>query len=363
MAKTQKRFHALGLMSGTSLDGLDVAWCQFGQVGKKWTFKILKATTLAYSKEWRAKLSHAHTLNADALLALHAEYGHWLGKNCRQFIIKNRISKLDCIASHGHTVFHQPQQKFTFQLGDGNAIHAEVGLPVVFDFRSLDVQLGGQGAPLVPIGDKHLFAEADVCLNLGGIANLSLEKSGKRTAFDICFANMGLNYLAEKVDMAFDKNGTLASIGKLNESLLLKLLAFYKPFKTKRLSLAREHFENGLINLLNDESLSVPDRLATFCESIAIKIAEAIPSNKKQSVLITGGGARNSFLMSRIRTHLGKKSFVHIPSTQIIDFKEALVFAFLGVLRLQSKINVLRSVTGSSRDSSSGILIGHQQRP
>lgn len=358
MSKSIKQFHGIGLMSGTSLDGLDIAWCQFQENRNWWAFKILKATTLQYSADWKSKLLRAHLLAADDLLALHSEYGHWLGKACQQFIRKNKITKVDCIASHGHTIFHQPHRKFTFQLGDGNAIHGETGLPVVFDFRSLDVQLGGQGAPLVPVGDKFLFSEADVCLNLGGIANLSLEKSSKRIAFDVCFANMGLNYLTNKLDLPFDKEGSIASKGNVNQELLLKLLEFHLSFKSKRPSLAREHFENGLQTLLDNESISVPDKIRTFVECIALKIGEAIPTKRKQTVLITGGGAHNTFLVNRIQFHLGKRSITQIPSRQIIDFKEALVFAFLGVLRLEGKTNVLRSVTGAKQDSSSGVLVG-----
>jgi len=355
---TKKQYHALGLMSGTSLDGLDIAWSRFEAHNKRWTFKILKGKTLAYSSAWKKKLSEAHLLNTADLLALHAEYGHWLGKACHQFIKKNKISNLNCIASHGHTIFHRPQKKFTFQLGDGNAIHAQTGVPVVHDFRSLDVQLGGQGAPLVPIGDKLLFPYADVCLNLGGITNLSLDKSGKRVAFDICFANMSLNYLAQKLGLIYDINGALAARGQMNDKLLKKLIEFHQPFKTKRPSLAREHFENGLQILLDDETIPIQDCLRTVCENIAIKISEAISSNKKQTLLITGGGARNRFLISRIKHHLNSKIVIKIPSHEIIDFKEALIFAFLGILRLENKVNVLSSVTGATRDSSSGVLVG-----
>lgn len=345
-------------MSGTSLDGLDIAWCRFENAGKRWSHKILKGQTLSYSSEWKTKLSHAHLLSSNELLALHAEYGHWLGKASNQFVRKNRISKLDCIASHGHTIFHQPHKKFTFQLGDGNAVHAETGVPVVYDFRSLDVQLGGQGAPLVPVGDQLLFAEADVCLNLGGIANLSMEKGGKRVAFDICFVNMGLNYLASKLGLSFDADGKTASTGKVNESLLKKLHEFYHPFKRKRSSLAREHFENGLLKLLDDESIILEDRLRTFCESIVIQIYHAVPSKKFHRVLVTGGGARNQFLIELLAHHLQRKAILFIPDSQTIDFKEALVFALLGVLRIQNKINVLKSVTGAKSDSSSGIVVG-----
>jgi anhydro-N-acetylmuramic acid kinase len=356
MARTQ--FYAIGLMSGTSLDGLDIAWCVFENTGKRWNHKILKGQTLPYSPEWKTKLSQAHLLGSNDLLTLHAEYGHWLGKACHQFIKRHRITKLHCIASHGHTIFHQPHKKFTFQLGDGNATYAETGLPIVYDFRSLDVQLGGQGAPLVPVGDQLLFGEADVCLNLGGIANLSMEKNSKRVAFDICFVNMGLNYLASKLDLSFDADGKIASTGTVNATLLKKLQDFYTPFKQKRPALAREHFENGLLKLLDDNSILLEDRLRTFCESIVIQIYHAIPSKKLHRVLITGGGARNQFLIELLAHHLQRKAILFIPDSKTIDFKEALVFALLGVLRIQNKINVLKSVTGAKSDSSSGIVVG-----
>lgn len=354
----KKQFDVLGLMSGTSLDGLDIAWCQLEEKQKKWTYKIMRANTLAYSAEWKKKLSGAHELKSANLLALHAAYGHWLGRVCQQFIQKNRIKKLDVIASHGHTVFHQPHNTFTFQLGDGNAIYAQTGIPVVCDFRSLDVQLGGQGAPLVPLGDKLLFTDFDVCLNIGGIANLSLEKNKKRVAFDICFANMGINFLTEKLGLPFDNNGSIASSGNIDTPLHQNLLKFYQPFKATRPSLAREHFENGLSKIINTSSASINDCIRTFTESVAQQIALAIPSKRGQRVLITGGGAHNRFLVSRIAHHLQKKAVIEIPPKQIIDFKEALVFGLLGLLRTQNKINVLKSVTGASRDSSSGAIIG-----
>jgi anhydro-N-acetylmuramic acid kinase len=356
MAK--KEFHVLGLMSGTSLDGLDMAWCRFSRSGDHWRFTIVKATTLAYLPAWKAKLSGAHQLEPQALLTLHAQYGHWLGRSCKRFIKQNNIRHLDCIASHGHTVFHQPLNQFTFQLGDGHAIHAETGVPLVYDFRSLDVQLGGQGAPLVPMGDKLLFSDYAVCLNIGGIANLSLEKNGKRKAFDICFANMGLNFLSEKIGQPYDADGGRASRGKINHTLLKQINAYYRPFKSNRPSLAREHFEQGLLRLLNTDSITLGDRLCTFTESIAIQIALAVPNKQNQKILITGGGAHNQFLLSRLAHHIQKKATLKIPDRQIIDFKEALVFAFLGVLRLQNKVNVLKSVTGASQDSSSGVVIG-----
>ncbi len=351
-------FHAIGLMSGTSLDGLDIAFCRFDVEEEVWKCKILNANTLPYSAAWREKLATAHTLQPIDLLALHSEYGQWLGRTCREFMEANCIDKLNCISSHGHTIYHQPNRNFTFQLGDGNAIHAETGVPVVFDFRSLDVHLGGQGAPLVPIGDKFLFSEYSICLNLGGIANLSIKKDGQIVAFDVCFANMGLNYLSSKLGLIHDDNGDLASSGAIDVPWLDRLNEFHKPIQATRCSLAREQFESGLAKILDDSSLLIPNKLCTFCECIAVHVASAIPSGENQTVLITGGGAYNKYLVSRIEHHLSGKARVVIPSKEIIEYKEALVFAFLGVLRLRNEVNVLKEVTGASRDSCSGVLVG-----
>ena len=352
-------FSAIGIMSGTSLDGVDFAYSKFILKKKHWQFSIQTSQTFSYPKEWRSKLSSAHLLSGEDLLVLNSQYGKFLGQQCNQFIKQKKIKKIDLIASHGHTIFHQPRKKFTFQLGDGNAMHAAIGLPIAFDFRSLDVALGGEGAPLVPIGDKHLFSDFDICLNLGGIANLSMEVNGKRKAFDICFCNMILNYLSAKAGKDFDKNGMLASKGSINQKLLNSLEKIYHSNGKKKPSLGREGFEKEFQSLFDNKSIPLNDRLRTACESIASEIASSIPtSNKKMKLLTTGGGALNSFLIELIGSKLPAKTKVIIPSKTIINFKEALVFAFLGVLRLQGENNVLKSVTGASYNSCSGVLIG-----
>jgi anhydro-N-acetylmuramic acid kinase len=358
--ETINKYHVIGLMSGTSLDGIDVASCYFEYKKKCWHFSIEAAQTLSYSSQWKEKLSQAHLLSGSSLITLHMEYGRFLGETCNQFIKKNQLKKIELIASHGHTVFHQPKNKFTFQLGDGNAIHSSTQIPVAFDFRSLDVALGGQGAPLVPIGDQLLFKEYGVCLNLGGIANVSLETQGKRNAFDICYCNLALNFLSNQIGKSFDKNGKLSSEGKVNEALLSKLKKAYLNSRKKRPSLAREEFEKVFMPLIMNNSISINDRLRTVSESIANEIASAIPTSKKKlKLLITGGGAHNHFLIETIQKKLSAKAEIIIPDKIIIDFKEALVFAFLGVLRLRGETNVLKNVTGAPRDSCSGVLIGN----
>lgn len=347
-------------MSGTSLDGLDIAYVAFEFTrGKAWKYSIREATTIPYPGRWLERIRTAHLATGAQLVHLHAEYGAYLGQACADFIRSGKINDLDLIASHGHTIFHQPALGFTFQLGDGVAIYAATGIPVIYDFRSLDVCLGGEGAPLVPVGDQHLFPEADVCLNLGGIANLSMDVKGKRRAFDICFCNMALNFLAEEGGDSYDKNGRLASGGRVNSLLLSRLEEGNQSRRANRESLGREIFESTVQPLIADRSIARGDRLCTVCESIALEIARAVPkTKKKRKVLVTGGGARNLFLIERIRQLANDVAVLEIPPPEIIDFKEAIIFAFLGVLRWRNEVNVLRSVTGARHDSSSGTIVG-----
>jgi anhydro-N-acetylmuramic acid kinase len=356
--KSSHRYHVIGLMSGTSLDGLDVAYCLF-EKKKEWKFRILSARTYSYSALWKKKLSTAHELTGESLQELHNAYGRLLGVVCRKFVTQQGIGRLDFIASHGHTVFHQPEKKLTFQLGDGSAIHAAAGWPVIFDFRSLDVAFGGEGAPLVPIGDKLLFSQYDVCLNLGGIANLSMDIKGRRMAFDVCYCNMALNYLMGRIGKPFDNGGKLASSGKTNEILMTGMEQVYANLRQKRPSLSREMFEASVRPMLDHQEISLKDALHTLCESVANEIASALPpSRRKVQMLATGGGVMNTFLIDLLREKLGKRAKVIVPANQIVKFKEALVFAFLGVLRQRNEINVLSSVTHARRDSCSGALIG-----
>jgi anhydro-N-acetylmuramic acid kinase len=355
---SKNNFKVIGLMSGTSLDGLDIAYCHFIQKEKRWKFAVMNATTLKYTRQWTQRLSSAQHLTGEELIALDMEYGEFLGKACNDFVKKYKV-KADFIASHGHTIFHQPKKGFTYQIGNGNALHAGCGVPVISDFRALDVQLGGEGAPLVPAGDKFLFSEYDVCLNLGGIANLSADTKGKRIAYDICFINMGLNYLMSSIGKSFDEGGQLSSSGSINEPLLKKLDKVNGAFRTKRPSLGREIFEKQIQPILDATAISLEDKLRTFTESAAKEIAFAIVSSKRNAkVLCTGGGTFNSFFVSCLLEHCGDNAALIIPDEHIVKFKEALVFAFLGVLRLQGKPNCLKSVTGASRDNSGGVLVG-----
>ena len=349
-----KKYNTLGIMSGTSLDGVDIAFCVFQEQANKWNFEIVKAQTFDYDKIWKEKLSSLHLKEACSFVKTHSEYGDYLGELVNIFLANNNL-KPDFIASHGHTIFHQPEKKITFQIGDGAAIAAKTKLTAVCDFRSLDIKLGGQGAPLVPIGDKLLFSQYDYCLNLGGFANISFDNElNERIAFDICPLNIVLNKIASELNLSFDDKGKIAKSGNLNPQLLSELddLNFYKQKNPK--SLGKEWVIKYFEPVLKKFKIPPADKLRTVSEHFAIQISKAISHTKSKKLLISGGGAYNDFMISRIKAQTNHR--IHIPERTIIDFKEAMIFAFLGVLKMRGEINCLKSVTGANRDNSGGVV-------
>ena len=347
-----KVYKAIGLMSGTSLDGLDICFTKFWTENSCWKFEILKAETIAYSQILEEQLRNSIHLSSQDLLALNSEYGFYLGLITNDFIKKSQLIDVDLIASHGHTVFHQPHRQFTLQIGDRRAIKIQTQVPVIYDFRSQDVLMGGNGAPLVPIGDELLFSQYNACLNLGGFSNISLKINDKRIAFDIAPVNIVLNKLVQKFNKSFDENGDLAKTGEINDQLLLKLnsLDFYQQFHPK--SLGIEWCNKNIFSLF--ENIETIDVLATCTEHIAQQISKVINENKLKNILFTGGGTYNTYLIEKIKEKTTAE--IIIPEREIIDYKEALIFAFMGVLRLNNEINVLASATGSSFDHSSGVF-------
>jgi anhydro-N-acetylmuramic acid kinase len=345
--------HVIGLMSGTSLDGLDIAYCFFEKKDDRWIFEILDTQAISYSTEWREKLSNAYHISGEALIQLHHELGVLHGEWVKNFISSKNHS-VDFIASHGHTIFHRPQSGWTLQVGSPAAIASICKLPVVADFRSLDVTLGGQGAPLVPIGDRLLFSSFEACLNLGGISNISFEKNEKRIAFDIAPCNMMFNFLAEKMNLVFDEDGRIARSGQVIPALLEEwnALSYYHSAPPK--SLGREFFEANFLSKFQQSTHSITDLMCTAVEHGAYQIARILNDESISKVLVTGGGAKHHYFIERIKAHT--RCNIHIPSKEIVDFKEALVFAFLGVLRYRSELNTLASVTGASRDSIGGAI-------
>lgn len=344
-------YNVIGVMSGTSLDGIDLAHCTFTH-NSQWNFEILQAETIEYPAVWVDKLKSLVTLTKAELLQLDEEYTLFLGNAIRQFIQKNKISNLDAVCSHGHTALHQPQNGLTYQIGNLPNLALILNEIVVCDFRVEDVALGGQGAPLVPIGDKLLFSEYDFCLNLGGFANISTEINGQRIAYDICPVNIVLNFYANNLGLDYDDGGRIAASGKIDHALLQQLnaLSFYKTTYPKSLGL--EWVKSEIFTLIDAFSLGVKDVLRTFVEHIAIQISKEINSQTSGSVLITGGGVFNEFLMTCLSDKT--QNIIIIPEKPIINYKEALIFAFLGVLKLRNENNCLKSVTGAINDHSSG---------
>ncbi len=340
-------------MSGTSLDGVDLAYIKFN-ISNRWTFEIFHSETISYSEEWLIKLKNAIHFNPSELEELNVAYTKLLASIINDFISKNNLTKIDAVCSHGHTILHQPQNGFTLQIGNLPMIRDLVNHTIVCDFRVQDVQLGGQGAPLVPIGDELLFSEYDYCLNLGGFSNVSFNENGKRIAFDISPVNTVLNFYANELGFAYDDAGNIAKSGNVNKDLLKQLngLEFYTLPYPK--SLGMEFVNAEIFPLMHSFQIDVKDKLRTFVEHIAIQVAK-ICCKSEASLFITGGGAYNRFLIDRLSNYLPTTNIV-IPDDKTIQFKEALIFAFLGVLRLRNEINVLSSVTGAKENHSSGVV-------
>lgn len=350
----KNNYNVIGVMSGTSLDGVDLSHIKFRLENNKWNFEILESETIGYSQTWINQLKSAVDYSEMELKKLNQEYTKLLASIISTFIEKHKIENLDAVCSHGHTILHQPQNGFTLQIGNLPEIATLIHQTVVCDFRVQDVKSGGQGAPLVPIGDRILFSEYDYCINLGGFSNVSFEQNGQRIAFDISPVNTVLNFYANQLGLDYDDKGKISRSGKIDENLLNELdaLDFYQQTFPK--SLGFEFVKGTILPLIESFEIPIEDKLRTFTEHLALQTALALPK-KKGRMLITGGGAYNDFLVERIQSYLLEMKLI-IPSPKILEFKEALIFALLGVLKLRSEINVLSSVTGAKKDHSSGMI-------
>ncbi|MES2862802.1 MAG: anhydro-N-acetylmuramic acid kinase [Bacteroidota bacterium] len=347
-----KNYNVIGVMSGTSLDGVDLAHIKFEINNNKWSYEIYECDTISYSSEIISKLKNGINFTQAELSDLNVEYTNLLGNIISEFITKNNISNLDAVCSHGHTILHQPQNGFTLQIGNLPEIAKITKQKIVCDFRVQDVKLGGQGAPLVPIGDKILFSEYDYCLNLGGFSNISFEENNDRIAFDISPVNTVLNFYANTFGLEYDNKGKISESGNLNSELFNQLnqLEFYNKSFPK--SLGFEFVKETVLPILESYSISTEDKMRTFTEHIAFQIGKILQS-KSGKLLVSGGGVYNDFLIDRMKTHLPTIEII-IPNGKTIQFKEALIFALLGVLKLRNEINVLASVTGAKYNHSSG---------
>ncbi|MCB9257594.1 MAG: anhydro-N-acetylmuramic acid kinase [Chitinophagales bacterium] len=358
MTKNFEVYYAIGLMSGSSLDGLDIAYCSFTKM-ETWQFEILCAETCDLGS-WKETLAKRKNYSIEEIEGLSKTFAKFLAEQVQGFINKFKIDRLDLVASHGHTLYHYPEEARTCQLGNGARLSELLQQTVVSNLRQKDMDYGGQGAPIVPIGDLLLFPDYKFCLNLGGIANISFKEQNSIKAYDICPANQVLNYFAKKRNLAFDEGGELARKGHVSMKVLEQLnsLDFYSIQGPKSLD---NSFSENAIFILEENKLSVEDALATYSEHIAYQINESVKAllkntenqnKEKMRILLSGGGAFNSFLIERI----GERSMAKLvlASENLINFKEALVMAFIGVLRIRGEDNVLASVTGARQNSSCG---------
>jgi anhydro-N-acetylmuramic acid kinase len=347
-------YHAIGIMSGTSLDGLDISLSSYSyNKNSIWSFEVIRTATITYSIELRHQLEVATELSGLELKLLENRWSNFAAEQINLFLNESRL-KPDLIGNHGHTIFHQTDKKLTYQLANNSIIAVETGIPTIGDFRSADVALGGQGAPLVPIGDLLLFSQYDCCINLGGIANLSFTKKNETIAYDCCPFNIPLNILSNKLGFEFDSGGEIASKGKIDRSLLkeLKALPYFSINYPK--SLGIEWIKEYFMPIINKYDISTEDSLATLIELYTELISTILIKNKFQHILITGGGTHNSFFIEQLKI----KSNIQIAHVEkeTINFKEAIIFGFLGVLRWRKEHNTVPSVTGASRAHSSGGL-------
>jgi anhydro-N-acetylmuramic acid kinase len=350
-------YEMIGLMSGTSLDGLDIAHVRFHlSDASNPRFELLHSKTIPYSEDLIQQLLHIDQLSLSAVMILDKSLGLFYAKEINAFLEENNISKeqIDAIASHGQTILHQPANGFTLQIGCGTTLAFHTGIKVVNDFRTKDVVAGGQGAPLVPIGDFDLFADqADAFLNIGGFTNVSFKKEVNIIAFDVTPGNLPLNKLAASRGLPYDKDGELARSGDINFFLLdlLNNLPYYSQEAPK--SLGTEWLEEHFYPMIKFDK-EIENNLRTLTEHIGNQVGNALNNTGARTVLVTGGGAKNAFLIERIRSYFNGELI--IPETTIIDFKEALIFAYLGGLYLHGKPNTLCSVTGAQRNTSGGVL-------
>ncbi len=360
-------YRVIGLMSGSSLDGLDIAFVEFDESGGKWGYEIKAAESIAYSGDWVSKLKNAPQLSAYDYLLLHSEYGRFTGDLVNSFIDRNNLDhQVQLIVSHGHTVFHKPGLGMTAQLGDGATIAAVTGINVVSDLRALDVAFGGQGAPIVPIGEKLLFIDYSIFLNLGGIANISFANTDNYRAFDVCANNRVLNMLAGKTGKEYDEGGNIAAEGKVDTALLTRLnsLPYFKLPYPK--SLDNSFSDDYIFPIIESVDLSVPNAMRTFVEHVVMQIGYAcqqfVKGNESLKMMVTGGGTHNTFLINRLKEHLQALQInLEIPPNELINNKEALIMALIGLLRWREEYNVISSVTGAKRDSINGaVWIGQE---
>lgn len=358
------RYRIIGVMSGSSLDGLDVAFCELSDDGGSWSYTINQAETIPFPPKWKLRLEKLVLQNAVTYIKTHTFLGHYMGEVIKDFIDRHGIAdQVDFIASHGQTIFHQPDNHFTSQIGDGAAIAAKTGFPVICDFRTTDVALNGQGTPIAPAANKYLFPQYKYFLNLGGIANIAVNTGDKYVAFDVVPSNFMMNELAGRLGKEFDEDGNAARTGKVNADLLEELNNSWYYGKEYPKSLSGGWINKVMGPVMKKYRIPVEDKLRTLCELIGIQLAnafkmveqtEGIQISTGETLYVTGGGAYNKFLIECIEAHVPLK--VLVPDSQTVAFKEAALMALMGALRVTNQVNCFSSVTGADQDTIGGCI-------
>ncbi len=367
MSETPSTYHVVGLMSGSSLDGIDLSYCSYSTSGDAFDWELLNHATYPIPDTWKSRLLHLPEQSAKTFVKTHTYFGHFLSEVINDFIERQKITP-DFIASHGHTIFHEPNKRFTTQIGCGAAIATQTGLPVINDFRIQDISINGEGTPLAPAADLFLFEGYDFYLNLGGIANLTAKTVDQLVAFDVCPANQLLNFLANQINLAYDKDGILAKSGQLLPALMERLRDFEYYRMSYPKSLDNSWIKKEVLSIFQQFEEPVQDKLHTTCKFIAEEITNSLSTviqslkmgkNNHYKLLATGGGTFNEFLLECIVESNTKGNLpieVVLPEKEIIDFKEAILMGLLGVLRVQNRPNCFASVTGAKYDTIGGIV-------
>lgn len=357
-------YHVIGVMTGSSLDGIDLAYTKISVENNQYSYEVLITECLPLPQKWKLRIEQLVMQNAVTYLKTSAFFGHFLGERIAEFIDTHQLKEqLDFIASHGQTVFHQPENLFTSQIGDGAAIARKTGFPVICDFRSIDVALGGQGAPVAPIADRLFFPDYKLFLNLGGIANIAVKIHDKFIAFDITAANLALNKVAKLKGADYDHDGNIAANGEIDAKLFEELNGSWYYEKDYPKSLSGGWVSKVMLPTLSRHNISVENKMRSIVEHIAHQINESMKKieqkenvqfSKNDKMLATGGGAFNKFLIKRIEEVIPVS--ITIPDEQTIKFKESILMALMGVLRVRGEANCIASVTGAERDAIGGAI-------
>jgi anhydro-N-acetylmuramic acid kinase len=354
--------YILGAMSGSSLDGLDLAICSFTDQS---IFTIHNSTTIELPLDLRTKLKNFSTLNAFQIADLDAYFALFSAHSIRDFT-NNWIGGISLVVSHGHTLYHNPANAVSWQIGNGGIIAAVTGIDTLCDLRVQDVALGGQGAPLAALVDLNLFKDYTGLLNLGGIANITINQSNTVYSWDISPCNQVFNHLAQKEGKEFDKGGSIARSGKILMELIHKWQenTYFSQMPPK--SMDNTWVKENYIKEIDKIDQPVKILMASFAEFVAIQLSKDLKSLDLNpgKILVTGGGAFNAHFISRLKVHLSPLNWVvEVAEESLINYKEAMLMAYMGHRYINKKTNTISTATGAEKDLISGALyLGNGKR-